>query len=91
MSRKTRRRNRRKLKRKNLLKETNFVEDFYEVVYKYRGGRFKYIERIPSKNIEETLKEVKDVFEIISIWKVPKERLRFLQMGGIETKKYMWW
>lgn len=90
MSRKTRRKNRRKQKRKNLLKETNFVEDFYEVVYKYRGGRFKYIERISSKNIEESLEKVKDVFEIVSIWKVTKERLGFLRMGGIETKKYMW-
>lgn len=90
MSRKTRRKNRRKQKRKNLLKETNFVEDFYEVVYKYRGGRFKYIERIHAKNIEESLEKAKDVFEIISIWKVTKERLRFLQMGGIETKEYMW-
>lgn len=89
MSRKTRKRNRRERKRKNRLKKTNFVNNLYEVIYKYRGGQFKYIERVYSRNIEESLKEVKDIFEIISVWKVSNERLEFLNTYGIEIKNYM--
>lgn len=91
MSKKTRRKRRRLAKRQKRNLPVVYSECLmpsYEIVYRYRGSKKKYIERMSCSNIKKSLEKISEIFEVVSIWPMEENRIKFLKSAGIKIDVY---
>lgn len=59
----------------------------YEIVYRYKGSKKKYIDRFITNNLSGVLKKVEAPFEIVSIHICSNKRYEFLSYGNIKFEE----